>query len=356
MDTNHTTQKEPSAPIPEPMPNDKHRTPTYTTSQFINKKLAVIFSFIIVILIAGVWTANYFLNKNSNKQIACTLDAMICPDGSSVGRTGPQCEFSPCKEIFLKNSDWDTYSSERIGNWKKYIGATSVKGYSYTLLYPNSCSLKHTTGSTSSIESLVCPEISAEIQLGSRISTESSEIMSEKNIFTESSKLITEKSIILGINANWGKSTYKITPPGTRVTYGLDNNDNGHSFVIRYSDYSEKAEAMIEQIISTFDLPSYPEVKKITDQIKTDLSKEYRVDEYEIPENAIVHYRLDKVIKGVIIKKGVGAARYVSIKDNGQWKTIWKGNNGIPKCSALSDLEKFNQLMLGNDTSLCSHK
>ncbi len=27
---------------------------------------------------------------------ACTLDAMICPDGSAVGRTGPNCEFAPC--------------------------------------------------------------------------------------------------------------------------------------------------------------------------------------------------------------------------------------------------------------------
>lgn len=26
----------------------------------------------------------------------CTLEARICPDGSSVGRTGPNCEFSPC--------------------------------------------------------------------------------------------------------------------------------------------------------------------------------------------------------------------------------------------------------------------
>lgn len=29
---------------------------------------------------------------------ACTLDAKICPDGSSVGRTGPNCEFLPCPQ------------------------------------------------------------------------------------------------------------------------------------------------------------------------------------------------------------------------------------------------------------------
>ncbi len=27
---------------------------------------------------------------------ACTLEAKICPDGSSVGRSGPNCEFAAC--------------------------------------------------------------------------------------------------------------------------------------------------------------------------------------------------------------------------------------------------------------------
>lgn len=29
-------------------------------------------------------------------QKACTLEAKLCPDGSAVGRTGPNCEFAPC--------------------------------------------------------------------------------------------------------------------------------------------------------------------------------------------------------------------------------------------------------------------
>lgn len=27
---------------------------------------------------------------------ACTMEAKLCPDGSYVGRTGPNCEFAPC--------------------------------------------------------------------------------------------------------------------------------------------------------------------------------------------------------------------------------------------------------------------
>jgi hypothetical protein len=29
-------------------------------------------------------------------QVACTMEAKLCPDGSSVGRTGPNCEFAAC--------------------------------------------------------------------------------------------------------------------------------------------------------------------------------------------------------------------------------------------------------------------
>lgn len=28
--------------------------------------------------------------------VACTMEAKLCPDGSSVGRTGPNCEFTAC--------------------------------------------------------------------------------------------------------------------------------------------------------------------------------------------------------------------------------------------------------------------
>lgn len=29
-------------------------------------------------------------------QVACTMEAKLCPDGSYVSRTGPNCEFAPC--------------------------------------------------------------------------------------------------------------------------------------------------------------------------------------------------------------------------------------------------------------------
>ncbi len=32
----------------------------------------------------------------SGEPVFCTQDAMECPDGSFVGRVGPNCEFAPC--------------------------------------------------------------------------------------------------------------------------------------------------------------------------------------------------------------------------------------------------------------------
>lgn len=46
----------------------------------------------------------FFYNKNQslpvepikNEPVACTMEAMTCPDGSHVGRVPPGCAFSPC--------------------------------------------------------------------------------------------------------------------------------------------------------------------------------------------------------------------------------------------------------------------
>jgi len=39
---------------------------------------------------------NTRFEKIPNENAVCTQDAKLCPDGSSVGRTGPNCEFAKC--------------------------------------------------------------------------------------------------------------------------------------------------------------------------------------------------------------------------------------------------------------------
>ena len=37
-----------------------------------------------------------FEEENYGDPVACTMEAKLCPDGTYGGRTGPNCEFTPC--------------------------------------------------------------------------------------------------------------------------------------------------------------------------------------------------------------------------------------------------------------------
>jgi len=54
----------------------------------------------IVVVLAG---ALYFLPELKNTPnpdgVACTAEAKMCPDGSGVGRVGPNCEFAECPVV-----------------------------------------------------------------------------------------------------------------------------------------------------------------------------------------------------------------------------------------------------------------
>lgn len=39
------------------------------------------------------WRTETYGPKGDGEQVVCTADAMLCPDGTYVGRTGPKCEF-----------------------------------------------------------------------------------------------------------------------------------------------------------------------------------------------------------------------------------------------------------------------
>lgn len=53
--------------------------------------------FLLAIFIIGVLLIGLvLLNKLPDDNVACTLEAKLCPDGSSVGRIPPTCEFASC--------------------------------------------------------------------------------------------------------------------------------------------------------------------------------------------------------------------------------------------------------------------
>lgn len=48
---------------------------------------------------AALLTVRPSYNRYNSGVVACTADARLCPDGSSVGRSGPLCEFAPCPRV-----------------------------------------------------------------------------------------------------------------------------------------------------------------------------------------------------------------------------------------------------------------
>lgn len=64
-----------------------------------NKPLVIIL--VVVIFILG--TLFYIYNpdpieigEKKEEGVFCTMDAMLCPDGSYVGRVAPDCQFEAC--------------------------------------------------------------------------------------------------------------------------------------------------------------------------------------------------------------------------------------------------------------------
>lgn len=56
--------------------------------------IAVIIALLIVIMVKE--NPIQHIPPTTEEPQACTLDAKICPDGSTVGRTGQNCEFAAC--------------------------------------------------------------------------------------------------------------------------------------------------------------------------------------------------------------------------------------------------------------------
>lgn len=66
--------------------------------------ISIISIIMVAIVIAG--GAYWYIQTKQSGQTgkACTMEAKLCPDGSAVGRTGPNCEFTPCPDTTAATS------------------------------------------------------------------------------------------------------------------------------------------------------------------------------------------------------------------------------------------------------------
>ncbi|MCX6720914.1 MAG: hypothetical protein NTW11_03875 [Candidatus Staskawiczbacteria bacterium] len=100
---------------PPVYPADKPATikPKKAIPTFVGIAIIVL---VALVLFGGVFAWQYFLisqkDNQSQNPVACTEEAKICPDGSAVGRTGPNCEFAQCPDL---TAGWQTYINGQYG-------------------------------------------------------------------------------------------------------------------------------------------------------------------------------------------------------------------------------------------------
>ena len=103
------------------------------------KQWLLIISYVLVFCLAFMGTT-IFLQKydisvtpkqGQPGQKGCTLEALLCPDGSAVGRSGPNCEFAKCPDAKVTPSK----DSTQITTFEECAGA----GYTVIGTYPRQC-------------------------------------------------------------------------------------------------------------------------------------------------------------------------------------------------------------------------
>ncbi len=71
----------------------------------------------------------WYLSPAMNGSVACTQEAKLCPDGSAVVRTGPDCAFAPCplaaSGVVYTNAQYH-FSFALPDSWRGYAVVTST--------------------------------------------------------------------------------------------------------------------------------------------------------------------------------------------------------------------------------------
>ena len=85
------------------MENNNENPPVYVPPKSNSRliKIIPIFIGILILLIVGFYALNTYirhqeLNGENNNGAICPQDVKVCPDGSTVSRRGPACEFAEC--------------------------------------------------------------------------------------------------------------------------------------------------------------------------------------------------------------------------------------------------------------------
>jgi hypothetical protein len=67
---------------------------------------------LILLVITSIAITIVSVTSSKHRLVACTQEAKLCPDGSMVGRSGPNCEFTICPTPITVPDGWKTRTGD----------------------------------------------------------------------------------------------------------------------------------------------------------------------------------------------------------------------------------------------------
>lgn len=94
-----------------------------------------LFALLFSLVAAGIYVVWTKVIPGVTKK-ACTMEAKVCPDGTSVGRVAPSCDFAPCPTSSPSTTpdptvDWETYTNSKYGFQIKYPNSYKIVSDNY---------------------------------------------------------------------------------------------------------------------------------------------------------------------------------------------------------------------------------
>jgi len=120
--------------------------------------VVVCFTAVIAMGLYLIYDNSLFVREQEKSEVFCTQDVKICPDGSFIGRTGPNCEFTSCPIIeapvvktpvveINETDSWLTYKNDKHGFEIKYPPSWIFYDIDDNFLIMNFCGPDYTTKS-----------------------------------------------------------------------------------------------------------------------------------------------------------------------------------------------------------------
>ncbi len=253
-----------------------------TNLKFKVPKVIVFLLVLITIIFAGCTEAG---------EIACTADAMRCPDGTFVGRSGPNCEFD-CSDHQVSQEEANL---QGFGGLKKLESEQELKEFLLNTDQMNLGSSFDDFGSrTAQVDMEVAMDSvnspSANKGAGDGSSSESANVYSETNVqvegVDEADIVKNDGKYIYGLNNNKLYIANAYPPESAELVYEGDIDGSGQEIFVnndRLVVFSNTREQTIS--ISKYDYmpyPSYDYVTKVSIYDISDRSNPRVVENYTI--------------------------------------------------------------------------